>query len=328
MISQVTFIKNGYDSFIDFIKAYAIICVLISHTCPSMLWFGNTFWAEMQVPLFILVQTFHYFKKESKLDAGRLLKRIVLPFVVVSGITFLIQLLIGNCNIKNLITSGIENGGGYGPGSYYPLVYIQIALLLVCFRPLFSRYNKQTLLWLFLLISEACEIACSFLNVSDSLYRLLAVRYIFLLYLGWLWVKEGIIINWKTIVLCLLSCMTIVYFQYLSTTINNEPWFYNTAWKTHRWPCYFYVSHGLVLLLYYVWQKIRNKGWVCNVVKKLASASYEIFLIQMAVLALFKTDALLMVKYSFIRVPLWLVIVWSVSIFGGFYFHKVYKKII
>lgn len=328
MIKQVTFIKDGYDPFIDFIKAYAIICVLIGHTVPKLDLWGYMFWAGMQVPLFILIQTFHFYKKDSTLNVVKLFKRIVVPFAVVSCFTFLIKLIIGEDDARFLVIKGLENGGGYGPGSYYPLVYIQIALLLICFKPLFSRYNKQTSFWIFLVLSEACEIVCSLLNVPDFLYRLLAVRYIFLLYLGWLWLKDGIKVNWQTILFCILSFLTIVYFQVFSKTIDNEPWFFNTAWWVHRWPCYFYVSHGLVLILFFVWQKVRLNEWICNVIKKLASASYEIFLVQMAVIDLFKTDALMIVDNTYVRFVLWLIIVWSVSLLGGMFFHKVYKKII
>lgn len=328
MMKQVTFVREGYDLFIDFLKAYAIICVLIGHTIPKPDLWGYLFWAGMQVPLFILIQTFHFYKKDSKINVGKLLKRIVLPFTIVSCFTFLIKLTFGCVSFKLLIINGIENGGGYGPGSYYPVIYIQVALLLVLFKPLLRRYNKQTLFWIFLVISVACEVVCSILDVPDFLYRLLAIRYIFLLFLGWLWVKEGLKVNWQTTLLCILSFLTIVYFQYFSMTIDNEPWFFNTAWKAHRWPCYFYVSHGLVLMLYYVWQKIQMKEWVCTIAKKLASASYEIFLVQMAVISLFKCNTISIVDNNYVRYTLWLVIVWSVSILGGMYFHKVYKRFI
>jgi len=61
----ITFNTKGYDGFIDFIKAYAIICVLIGHTLiPYLHDIGYCIWAGMQVPLFILVQSFHGYKKE------------------------------------------------------------------------------------------------------------------------------------------------------------------------------------------------------------------------------------------------------------------------
>ena len=327
MMTQVTFTKDGYDPFIDFLKAYAIICVLIGHTIPNSDLWGYVFWAGMQVPLFILIQVFHYYKKETKLDIGKILKRIIVPFAIVTGFVFLIKLIFEGVGLKLLIISLIKDGG-YGPGSYYPLVYIQIALLLVLFKPLFYKYNKLTLFWLFFIISEACEIACSLLNVPEFLYRLLVVRYVFLLYLGWLWVKEGIRLNWWTIVLCILSFLTIIYFQYLSKTVDNEPWFFNTAWRSHRWPCYFYVSHGLVLILFIVWQKIQIKGRIRTFVKKMASASYEIFLVQMAVIALFSVKRLMFVDNNYVRFALWFIIVWCVSLLGGIYFQKVCKRII
>jgi len=61
----VSFNKTGYDPFIDFIKAYAILCVLIGHTLPFTDYWGYGLWAGMQVPLFVLVQVFHGFKKDT-----------------------------------------------------------------------------------------------------------------------------------------------------------------------------------------------------------------------------------------------------------------------
>lgn len=48
-----------HDEFIDFIKAYAILCVLFGHTFGMALdYVAYGVWAGMQVPLFILIQTF------------------------------------------------------------------------------------------------------------------------------------------------------------------------------------------------------------------------------------------------------------------------------
>ena len=85
---QIVFVKNGYDPFIDFIKAYAIICVLIGHTIPySELW-GYGLWAGMQVPLFILIQSFHFFKREANsVSIKKIFNRVLLPFLVVEILT-------------------------------------------------------------------------------------------------------------------------------------------------------------------------------------------------------------------------------------------------
>lgn len=111
----IIFNTKGYDPFIDFIKAYAIICVLIAHTLPvGNLGYG--LWAGMQVPLFLLVQAFHFYKKDdSQVDFKKLCQRILLPFAMIS----LIEILLLNFNnsdieCNKLIISGLINGGGMG----------------------------------------------------------------------------------------------------------------------------------------------------------------------------------------------------------------------
>ena len=123
---NISFNKTGYDPFIDFIKAYAILCVLIGHTIPFTDFWGYGLWAGMQVPLFILVQSFHGFKKDTpKISLKKILLRVVLPYFLIQSIA-LIYLLSSDCSTLNSYLLG----GGAGPGSYYPWIYIQIALLL------------------------------------------------------------------------------------------------------------------------------------------------------------------------------------------------------
>jgi fucose 4-O-acetylase-like acetyltransferase len=105
MSQIITFNKKGYDSFIDFIKAYAIICVLIGHTLPHHDYWGYGLWAGMQVPLFILVQAFHCFKKESySFSLKKVLWRVIIPFVAIQVIIFVNYILkteIPNYNHKH-----------------------------------------------------------------------------------------------------------------------------------------------------------------------------------------------------------------------------------
>lgn len=240
MDKVITFNKAGYDPFIDFIKAYAIICVLIGHTLVLHDHWGYGLWAGMQVPLFVLVQAFHGFKKETiSINLKKIFLRVVLPYIIIQAIPFIYLL----CKAPFLIYSFI-GGGGAGPGSYYPWVYIQIALLLPFVKKWIEKNkdHQAKVLITFLIICEAFEMLFSVIDLPDGLYRLLAVRYIFLLYLAWLWVKDGIVINRLTVFLSILSFLAIVYFEYFS--VDDEILFYKTAWKYHRWPCYFFVANG------------------------------------------------------------------------------------
>lgn len=310
----IAFITKGYDSFIDFIKAYAILCVLIGHSMLPLEKMGYCAWAGMQVPLFILVQSFHFYKKnQASIKIGKILRRVILPFLIIEFTTALTAYGLHAYNCNTLIDKLLASGG-YGPGSYYPWIYLQVALLLPISALLLKSVNKTSSLIIFLIVCEGLEILFSFSHVSEPVYRLLAARYIFLLYIGWLWTKEGIIINRTTVLLATFSLISIIYFQYFSR--NDEPWFFSTGWKYHRWPCYYYVAYGLTSILYYIWTKINRNEVVLKIVKTLAASSYEIFLIQMTVRFLFQKDYFLF-QSKILTFALWLMMFWIVSIFGG-----------
>lgn len=319
----ITFNTKGHDDFIDFIKAYAILCVLIGHTFLLLDKIGYGIWAGTQVPLFILVQTFHYYKKEeSSINIKKIAWRVLLPFFIFEVVIFIISIIRGiDCNI--LINKMLQRGG-FGPGAYYPWIYFQVALLLPFFAGLLNKTNKYVSLTVFLILCEGLEIILSIFDMPDGLYRLLVLRYIFLLYLGWIWAKEGIKLNGLTICLSLFSLIATIYFEYFS--INDEPWFYVTGWRFHRWPCYIWVAYGLTSVLYVLWKKICCHQLFIKVTRTLAAASYEIFLVQMSVIFLFHKEDLTFMHSKIVGYLLWLTIVWIVSLYGGILLNRLKHK--
>ena len=165
MPNIIVFNKTGYDPFIDFIKAYAIICVLIGHTFPHLDYWGYGVWAGMQVPLFILVQAFHYLKKENTIiSINHIFWRIFFPFILVEIIIFTTLLWIYHYNYYELALNYLF-GGGTGPGSYYPWIYLQIALLLPLFKKWMTRLSKWQLVVAFLILCEGFEYIASIVSL-------------------------------------------------------------------------------------------------------------------------------------------------------------------
>lgn len=121
MSRVITFNKDGYDPFIDVIKAYAIICVLVGHTFPYLDQTGYSLWYGMQVPLFVLVQVFHVFKKENQsFNCKKILWRIFIPFIILQTGLFLLLLLFSKNSFDALITQ-TAIGGGKWTGLLFPL---------------------------------------------------------------------------------------------------------------------------------------------------------------------------------------------------------------
>lgn len=321
MKKTIVFEKTGYDPFIGFIKAYAIMCVLAGHTIGFLNDLGSGLWLSMQVPLFVLIQVFHIYKKDTyRVSKEKIFWRILFPYIVLQLCLTTIFIVCGKLD-NTLLYEGLA-GGGYGPGSYYPWVYIQLAILIPLIRPVFKIKNIALLAGLFILLCEFFEIISSLINLPDRIHRLLATRYFLLVFLGWLWVNYGIVISWKTIFISLLSAFAIIYFEYFH--INDEPFFYSTGWSYHRWPCYFWVAWLGCYLLYLLYCLLYKYTFIDRCIKLLAKCSYEIFLIQMAACVLCPNFSLL--GNPHLGGLLRTLLIFIISIGGGYYTNAFYKK--
>lgn len=314
-VKTLTFNKSGYDPFIDFLKAYSIICVVIAHILPPELYKCILFqvWGDMQVPMFVLIQVFHAYKKGHKprLNWANLLKRILIPFVAVQTIIAGFVFITGGDLWPSFFVSG-----GYGPGSYYIWVYLQIAFLLVLIWPWFKTLSLNLVFIAFLIISIVFEVLFSVFDCSDKLYRLLCARYLFLIPLGLMWIEKGVLLNRKTVLLSILSILVVLFFVF--TDYDLEPFFFNTGWKTHRWICYFYLPILLTYGLYFVWDKIIQLQIIDKAIKWIAVRSYEIFLSQMAVLVCFPFAYFSLILSGFIGFFIWAIVAFIFSLlFGG-----------
>lgn len=174
-----------------------------------------------------------------------------------------------------------------------------------------------------MLVSECCEVLSSIIHISEPVYRLLCLRYLFLIYLGIEWVQEGIVINAKTLLLSLMSIAAIINFTYFDPSL--EPFFFKTAWRYHRWICYYYVAYLLAWLLSLAYNTIRNVNWLDRFFKTIGEASYEIYLIQMAVFVVFNRRLLYFLPEAF-GVVCYVFIALTVSIVGGLVYHRLWSK--
>ncbi len=302
-------------------KGYAILCVLLAHALPNPDATGYALWGGMQVPLFLLIQVFHSFKKEPHFSFAKLMKRVVLPFLLIQLV--LITMACKQGDICNQLIVSIIGGGGRGPGSYYFWLYLQFAVLLPLLYPLTNKLKRSQLLIIFLLVSVGCEVLSSLIHIPEPVFRLLCLRYLFLIYLGIEWVQEGIVINAKTLLLSLISIAAIIYFTYFDHSL--EPFFFKTAWRYHRWICYFYVAYLLAWLLSLGYNAIRNVNWLDRFFKSIGDASYEIYLVQMAVFSIF-SRRLLSFLPEVVGVVSYVIIGLTVSIVGGLVYHRLWSK--
>lgn len=272
--------KVGYDPFIDYLKGISILFVVLLHCLPLQNYLLCSLWASQAVPIFLLIQVFHVVRggnKNKRINYKKLFNRILKPYLLTLMIQFVLSVLVYGERDIILLIKRIIGAGGIGPGSYYVWVYLQFYFLLPFMVHLMHRMSDRVLFWLFTSLCVALEILCSSIQMSEPLYRLLAIRYLYLIYLGYLWVKKGIILNNLTLSLSGVSIVFILLFTY--TSINWEPLFYDSGWKIYHWVSYFYVAYLFVVILSFIYTHIGKK--IKDLLCMMGKYSYEIFLMQM-----------------------------------------------
>lgn len=71
---------------------------------------------------------------------------------------------------------------------------------------------------------------------------------------------------------------------------------------------------------------ISKISFIDIIIKFLAKCSYEIFLVQIAVIALLPRFGFIGNKY--LALALWITVVWTLSLAGGYVFNRVYSNIL
>lgn len=170
-------------------------------------------------------------------------------------------------------------GGGVGPGAYYVWIYLQFYFLLPFLIRTMRGWSKVRIGCFFTILCIVLEVLCSYVDMPGWLYRLLAIRYLFLIYLSYLWMAKGIVLNKWTVVLSGVSVVFILLFTYAD--INWEPCFYDSDWKICHWPAYFYPAYLFILILHIYYKYLRPK--LNHLLCMMGRYSYEIFLCQMFV---------------------------------------------
>lgn len=283
--------RNGYDPFIDYLKGICIIFVIINHCMPENVMDSTAFffWGVSAVPIFLIIQVFHAYKRgleNAKLNYNRLWKKIVWPFFAAEFVIF-IAFIIRNHHftINYFINDALclIKSGGYGPGAYYPFIYLQFAFILPLITWAFRSHNSYLCL-VFVIISQLSEIACSYFQIPQLAYRLLFIRYIFLFYLGFLLAYKGYILNLYTF--CMASICFIFSTYIIYSRHDFVPFFYKFVNPACHWFNYIYIAFLLLFLLRKTYYYFNSVSILKTYVLKAGKYSYNIFLFQIVYFAI------------------------------------------
>lgn len=304
----------GREPFIDFLKGLSILGVIWLHCMPLQNQMLGPLWCKMSVSFFVLIQVFNTFRYHNVTfpNIRKLWRRIVLPMLVFTCILGFIQYEWGIVRHANGLW-GMLKSGGYGPGCYYPWLYLQFAFLLPLVGYLYSHYPRRVG-GAILIISIFMEIVCSYLQMPEWLWRILFFRYTLLVMLGYDIISNGIRLTPGLFILSLLSILFILIAHY--GDISIEPLLIHNGWKVEHWPAYFYPAYLLLWIIRSVYDKIPES--IKKMISEIGKASYEIFLCQMLFFSLLAPSRLELFSNKILNLAIYLLIGWSSCVYGGY----------
>lgn len=244
---------------IDNAKGIGIILVIFAHTnftnSSLILWLKPSLWIFVFSSAFLLTQ--HnldlktYYSKEKSL---KLIRKILIPFVFFETIIWLLY------GIKGFwIPCGNFIKYGIGPGSYYPIVFIQ-EWLLIPFVAALSKCKKSFIF--FVIVCSIAEFTIVMIS-KDWLYRYSVIRFLMLIYLGCNYEE---IIKYKKLVL--LGVIISIAMAIIEINVYK---FDSISWDGQHWFNAFYILFWIPIF----------KMFNLSVLRYVARYSYDLFLVQM-----------------------------------------------
>lgn len=268
-------VDNKYFVWVDDVKGISMILVVLWH-CGYLCGKENLQWFQHAVPLFLFCSAYILRNKVrglywSDLQFTKLLKRIVWPFILVEILVVLIlfvKTFVSDYALPNTFYEFLRMGG-YGPGSYFPIVYVQCWLIIPFLVALRERTSFNQGFAIFILVCALLEMVFYLVSANKPwLWRLLAVKYLMILYVG---------VNYEEFEKRkFLSCFLILLSIFLAVLDIYFYPFDNLGWNGHH----FFTSFYVLLLIPFL-MKLNSK-----VLSYVGSFSYEIFLVQLGYFAI------------------------------------------
>lgn len=316
---------------IDYLKAIAIIFVIILHSVPKQVL--NFSLAQLHiwnaVPIFIILMAFTTYISLNKNYStiypekyfSRRFKRILIPLIPVLILTLALGLLL-NKEIYFGLETIVAHMPLTGKGNYYITLTIFYLIISPILFNLYKKYTYKAIICSFF-INALCELLAKYLFINNAyLYSAYIFRYLFLIFLGF-YLFEVIINNKKLNKYIYFGF--IISFIYLLLCSNENfyiPFFIST-WKRQLFISAFYP----IVLVYLFFMFIPEKF---DFLIPIGKASYHIFLTQMV---FFIVDPVRIILKA-IGIPF--IIIYPISIisniliciFVGILFYKIENKLI
>jgi peptidoglycan/LPS O-acetylase OafA/YrhL len=292
------------DLRIDYLKALAIISVILLHSFQTV--YENSIFGPFHilqaVPVFLLltglnlVNSFER-KKETSLvyfytwnQTSKRLKRLLIPFTVVWLFQlYVLTILAGKeISIKDGLLTYIY--GGWGPGSYFIPLILQIVFGL----PLLYVWAKRSpglMLAGTFVINLLFELYAYYSLMPNEVYRFIALRYLFIVGLGVYMALKPKWNRWFEVG-AFVSFVYIAAIHYYGFKPPVQP-----NWSSQNVYAYFW-PYAIAI---FGFAKLKNtaNSLFANIMQTIGKASYHIFLAQMVYFWAFKPYPTLKGLYVF-----------------------------
>lgn len=273
---------------IDYLKAVCVVMVIITHydwtdKIHGVFLFG----INMAVPVFMLISGYNFTASGLRKANGEIWKmyqpemilpkvvRFTSPFLLIYTFEVILKVVQGReYSVLDIFGDFLE--GGYGPGSYYYPLMLQ---LLIVF-PIIFLLVKKTGKWgvaLAACFNFSYEVMKRMSEMELDTYRLLIFRYTFLLALG-CYLFFNVHNRIRPWVLGIMFCIGVGYL-YGIYYADYEPQLF-TYWTRTSMMTAFYIF-PLIYLIFRHGLAVQIPGRVGKAAEKIGQASYHIFLIQM-----------------------------------------------
>ena len=324
---------------VDILKAVCAVWVILLHTIYGN-WYdklGMVFWAQMAVPIFMMLSGYTYTssirKKEivgpiqwfSFDNMAPKIRRILIPYSMMFIAEVILQSLTKSAKMNSIFAFLT---GGWGPGAYYIPLLFQLLLIFPILYRTYQRNAMEGFCKVFAL-SVAVEYIFSVMSLSDLLYSRCISRYIVMIYLGIVLYEKGTIIL-KTLLPQMMFILgaTFVFFagwlyKDYSAKLFNTDWFVTTA------PSALYVFPIVLWFIQYEpWFQNRKLAVWCAA---LGRASFHIYLVQKAYFAFVYTQVLeILNQYlpnNLLSACIELIVNMAICVIGGVIFWMISRKI-
>ncbi len=232
---------------LDYIKAIAIVFVIINHSFESTACNTLTFKyiIRMAVPLFMLVSGYTFAMSIEKYTSIRdyyrrdnfviKLVRFTLPMLIVYGLYIILRFIEGGVELRELLMRLMY--ADFTKGGYY---YYCVIELLVIFPFIFAAVKKRGGVWWVCAINLLYELVLYFFPLPSKIYRVLVFRYLALVAWGvWLYLNRNKKIPTARLVICFVVGVVYIYLHKLYG-FNREIFRY-PVWSNTSFMVVFYI---------------------------------------------------------------------------------------